>query len=94
VRAEDVRAAAAAVVVSLAPWLPFAFAVAHAACASTPTVPLTPERALCYANADQAAQARLDRECVTPDGTPVPALECQYLDDILAELAAAQEACP
>ena len=64
------------------------------ACSGAQRVPLTPARALCYANADQAAQERADRECVAPDGTPVPFAECPFADDILFQLQQEQEACP
>jgi hypothetical protein len=47
-----------------------------------------PERALCYANADQVAQARVDAECAD-----VAFPECPAHDSIMAQLKADQEAC-
>jgi hypothetical protein len=53
---------------------------------------LTPSRGLCYAAADQAAQARVDQECAVGDAG-VPFAECPAHDEIMAQLQAAQEAC-
>ncbi len=62
-------------------------------CASlAPSIP-GPARALCYANADQAAQARVDVECRV-GGLVVPFPECPAHDSIMAQLKADQEACP
>lgn len=51
------------------------------------------DRALCYANADQAAQKRVDVECRIGD-LKVPFPECPAHDAIMAQLKADQEACP
>ncbi len=51
-----------------------------------------PGRALCYAAADQAAQARVDAECAIGDAG-VPFSECPARDEILAGLKSAQEKC-
>lgn len=60
--------------------------------ALAPSLP-GPERALCYANADQAAQTRVDRECRVGE-LVVPFPECPAHDSIMAQLQADQEACP
>lgn len=52
-----------------------------------------PSRALCYAEADQAAQRRVDAECSTPDAG-AHFETCPTKGAILAELQKAQEACP
>lgn len=57
-------------------------------CSKPPAQVPSPSRALCYANAQQHAQARVNAEC-TQDAGPCPAR-----DAILAEFKAAQEACP
>lgn len=46
------------------------------------------ERELCYSRAEAAAQDRVDRECSGSFRT------CPAADAIMAELRAAQEACP
>ena len=51
-----------------------------------------PARALCYAAADYAAQARVDAECSIGDAG-VPFAECPAAESIVAELKASQEAC-
>lgn len=53
---------------------------------------LPPARALCYANADQAAQSRVDRECRVGDAG-VAFAECPAHDEIMAQLKKDQEAC-
>ena len=50
--------------------------------------PTAGERARCYARADAAAQERVDRECTGSFDT------CPVADSIMADLKAAQEACP
>lgn len=50
--------------------------------------PSAAERARCYADADAAAQARVNREC------PVSFDTCPAADSIMDDLQAAQEACP
>jgi hypothetical protein len=52
-----------------------------------------PGRALCYAAADQAAQARVDAECGPVPDAGVSSDECPALHDIVAELQRNQEAC-
>lgn len=52
---------------------------------------VTPDRALCYAAADRAAQARVDHECPADAGAFG---ECPAHDSIMAQLKADQEACP
>lgn len=59
--------------------------------ALAPSLP-GPERALCYANADHAAQSRVDSECRVGD-LVVPFPECPAHDSIMAQLKADQEAC-
>ncbi len=51
-----------------------------------------PERALCYANADHAAQVRVDKECADATGA-VHFASCTNRDAIMADLRAQQEAC-
>lgn len=51
-----------------------------------------PSRALCYAAADQRAQARVDHECRIGDAG-VAFAECPAHDDIMAQLAADQQEC-
>ena len=60
--------------------------------AALPAVP-GPDRALCYAEADRAAQKRVDKECRLGDAG-VPFAECPAHDEIMAQLQADQEACP
>lgn len=55
--------------------------------ALAPSLP-GPERALCYATADQTAQSRVDAECAD-----VAFPECPAHDSIMAQLKADQEAC-
>lgn len=62
-------------------------ALALVGCSSS-LPPLPPARALCYAVADQRAQARVDAEC-----SGVKFAECLEHDDIMAELQRSQEAC-
>lgn len=59
--------------------------------AALPLPPVT--RALCYANADQAAQAAVDRECRIGDAG-VQFAECPAHDAIMAKLASDQKDCP
>lgn len=50
--------------------------------------PSAAERSRCYTDAEAAAQARVNRECPGRFDT------CSHADSIVAELKAAQEACP
>jgi hypothetical protein len=52
-----------------------------------------PERALCYAVADQNAQRRVDLECVGNGDVSVPFLQCPARDSILAQLRADLKEC-
>jgi hypothetical protein len=56
-----------------------------------PSVP-SPGRALCYASADQRAQARVNAECKDASGA-VHFATCTTKDAIMAEQKTAQEAC-
>jgi hypothetical protein len=64
--------------------------VVFVACGASQLPP--PARALCYAAADFAAQARVDAECSIGDAG-VPFAECPAAESIVAELKAAQESC-
>jgi hypothetical protein len=69
----------------------FGLSLIPACSAALPAPP--PSRALCYAAADQRAQARVDAECAIGDAG-VPFSECPARDEILASLKADQEGCP
>jgi hypothetical protein len=60
--------------------------------AAAPYAP-TPQTVICYAVADSNAQARVNAECKVSD-TEVDISTCASRESIMAELKAAQEACP
>lgn len=62
-----------------------------AGCAAAPGLP-GPRRALCYAQADGAAQSRVDAECRIGDAG-VDFAECPAHDEILDQLQRDQESC-
>lgn len=70
-----------------------ALGVTQSGCAALKPALPSADRALCYADADRAAQARVDRECRAGE-LVVPFPECPAHDSIMAQLQADQEACP
>lgn len=57
------------------------------------TAGLTEARSVCYVNADQHAQQRVDSECKDATGS-VHFASCPVKDAIMSELRASQEKCP
>ncbi len=69
-----------------------ALCAALMACSAALSAVPPPSRAVCYALADQRAQARVDAKCRVGDAG-VPFQECPAATDILEQLQREQEAC-